>query len=100
MPFFESRLACFSFRFSFSDLPTFFELCWLGDFSATGTPQLGDVNLGGAEIVFQVHLDKAVGPESAALFVVISPPTLTTRHLALTFHARRHHTTGPRLPTP
>jgi hypothetical protein len=26
-PFFESFFACFSFRFSFSDLPTFLELC-------------------------------------------------------------------------
>ncbi len=40
-PRFVSRLACFSLRFSFSDLPTFLVLCRWGDLSATSTPLLG-----------------------------------------------------------
>ena len=49
-PFFDSFLACFSLRFTFSDLPTFLALCCLGDFSAIVTPLAGDVIVGGVEI--------------------------------------------------
>ncbi len=48
-PFFDSFLACFSLRFSLSDLPTFLALCWCGDFSAMVTPLAGDVIVGGVE---------------------------------------------------
>jgi hypothetical protein len=48
--FFTAFFACLSFRFSFSDLPTFFALCWLGDLSAIMTPLVGVVTVGGVEI--------------------------------------------------
>jgi len=56
MPFFDSFFTCFSFRFSFSDLPTFLALCWCGDFSPIVVPHVGGVIVGDADTTDLDHL--------------------------------------------
>jgi hypothetical protein len=45
-PFFDSFFACFSFRFSLSDLPVFLVLCWLGDLLAIVAPLVSEFTTG------------------------------------------------------